>query len=584
MCKRLMAAAIFAVLILSNIAFFGSKNVGAQGNTVIKLSTHPDNIDRHDYIPQIAVDDTGNSYVVWRGHDGHDFEIYWVKVDSTGTPGTVQMISTHPDNVNPFDWYPQIDVDSAGNSYVVWEGMDIDNEIYWVKIDSAGTPGTVQKISTHPDNINNGDYRPQIKVDDIGNSYVVWYGGSSSRGGDIYWVKVDNTGTPGIVQKISNNISNWHYCKDPQIAIDNAGNSYVAWWGGKYDEYDIYWAKVDDTGTPGTAHKISTHPDNLLDMDLYPQIAVDNSGNSYVVWHGSHGYDLNVYWVKVDNTGTPGTALKASTNPRSCDPHIAVDSFGNSYVVWHVIDWFNPVNNDIFWVRIDNTGTPGTIQMVSNHPDNTTNDDYAAQIAIDNAGNSHIVWHCWDGNDNEIYWTYVDSTGTPGTAQKISTHLDNINEDEYFPHIGLDTTGNSYVVFRGIDRNPSGYDYDVYFTKIETPIQRDSDGDGIPDELDECPFENPQGLDADTNGCIDNLNDFPGVIQDINLRPGIENSLISKTENALKSFQKGNVQAAINQLEAFINQVEALKGKKISEEDADLLIQYALNIIQQLQQ
>ena len=587
---RVFVAMIIALSILSSLTVFEANKVGAQGNTVIKLSTHPDNDARHDYVPQIATDSAGNSYVVWRGDDGHDFEIYWVKVDNTGTPGTVEMISTHPDNVNPYDWYPQIDVDGAGNSYVVWEGYDMhDSEIYWVKIDNTGTPGTVQKISTHPDNINNNDYRPQIAVDTIGNSYVVWYGyGGGNK--EIYWLKIDSTGTPGTVEKVSNHPDSvYGHDQDPQIAADDSGNSYVTWWGGGYGAYDIYWTRVDSTGAPGSTLKVSTHPDNISGYDLYPQIAADGAGNSFVVWYGHDGNDEEIYWVSIDGAGTPGTVQKISTHPGSithkdCNPDIAADSAGNSYVVWHVVDWFDPVYNDIYWVKIDNTGTPGTVEMISNHPDNTTNDDFAAQVAVDDSQNSYVVWHGWDGNDDEIYWTYVDSTGTPGTAEKISTHPDNIDEDESFPHICLDSAGNSYVVFRGIERINYLYDFEVYFTVIESPAGGDSDGDGIPDELDECPFDNPQGLDADVDGCTDSLDDLPSVIEGLDLEHGIENSLISKVENALKSLEKGKMGAAINQVEAFMNQVRAQKGKKISEEDADMLIQYALNVIQQLQQ
>ena len=63
------------------------------------------------------------------------------------------------------------------------------------------------------------------------------------------------------------------------------------------------------------------------------------------------------------------------------------------------------------------------------------------------------------------------------------------------------------------------------------------------------------------------------------LPQGIENSLVSKLEAAIKSLDRGRENAAENQLNAFINQVEAQRGKKISEEDADALIAAAQQII-----
>ncbi len=41
----------------------------------------------------------------------------------------------------------------------------------------------------------------------------------------------------------------------------------------------------------------------------------------------------------------------------------------------------------------------------------------------------------------------------------------------------------------------------------------------------------------------------------------------------------GKMTEAINQLQVFIERVKAKRGKSISEEDADMLIQYATNLI-----
>jgi len=47
----------------------------------------------------------------------------------------------------------------------------------------------------------------------------------------------------------------------------------------------------------------------------------------------------------------------------------------------------------------------------------------------------------------------------------------------------------------------------------------------------------------------------------------------------MRSLEKGQQNAAINKLNAFINQVEAQRGKKITDEDADVLISAAQRII-----
>jgi PKD repeat protein len=61
-------------------------------------------------------------------------------------------------------------------------------------------------------------------------------------------------------------------------------------------------------------------------------------------------------------------------------------------------------------------------------------------------------------------------------------------------------------------------------------------------------------------------------IEAMGLHHGIENSLISKLENAIKLMEKGKYNAASNLLEAFMNEVEAQRGKKITDDQADYLI------------
>jgi hypothetical protein len=75
------------------------------------------------------------------------------------------------------------------------------------------------------------------------------------------------------------------------------------------------------------------------------------------------------------------------------------------------------------------------------------------------------------------------------------------------------------------------------------------------------------------------------LIQDVvilNLQRGIANALDSKldaVQRALEDVNENNDVAAINALGAFINEVEAQSGDKISEAEADALIEAAQSII-----
>ena len=78
---------------------------------------------------------------------------------------------------------------------------------------------------------------------------------------------------------------------------------------------------------------------------------------------------------------------------------------------------------------------------------------------------------------------------------------------------------------------------------------------------------------------IDNLDSY---VDNLNPSDVTKNSLCAKLGVAMKAIRdlkKNNDVAAVNAMEAFVNQVEAQRGKKITEEDADALIAKAQAII-----
>jgi len=97
---------------------------------------------------------------------------------------------------------------------------------------------------------------------------------------------------------------------------------------------------------------------------------------------------------------------------------------------------------------------------------------------------------------------------------------------------------------------------------------------GIPmrvfiDDLKVCRIVSPEVA-------IENLIDD---IENMELNGGNANSFLSKLDNILMLLENGNDDVAINLLEALINAIEAQRGNKLTDEEADALIEAAQNII-----
>jgi FIMAH domain len=72
------------------------------------------------------------------------------------------------------------------------------------------------------------------------------------------------------------------------------------------------------------------------------------------------------------------------------------------------------------------------------------------------------------------------------------------------------------------------------------------------------------------------------TVEEMNLHQGIDNSLDAKLGsalNALDDLNENNDVAAVNSLQAFINAVEAQRGKKLTDDQADILVADAQAII-----
>jgi hypothetical protein len=96
---------------------------------------------------------------------------------------------------------------------------------------------------------------------------------------------------------------------------------------------------------------------------------------------------------------------------------------------------------------------------------------------------------------------------------------------------------------------------------------------------DECENQTSCDQPIHVRGPRDAMLDLQGQVLNLELPNGLENSLSTKLENGVESACGGRPKPAVNQLDAFVNQVTAQRGKKIPADAADDLIDAANSII-----
>lgn len=73
----------------------------------------------------------------------------------------------------------------------------------------------------------------------------------------------------------------------------------------------------------------------------------------------------------------------------------------------------------------------------------------------------------------------------------------------------------------------------------------------------------------------EDINDLIDDIADMNLHQGLETGFTNKLMYAIQSISYGWIDDAINQINTFINQVEAHRGDKLTDVQADYLVTVA---------
>jgi hypothetical protein len=376
----------------------GSLNFTIYSNPTFHVPQSISNGPGEAVLPDIAVDSPGNINVVWMDKTPGYWDIYFRHtVYGVFSWDSIQDISDLPYDANA----PAIALDSSGNINVVWDnsGVAPNDRIRFSRSTDNGSNWSTPIFIT---SASEDSITPDIAVDSAGNLNVVWTDWrTGTYDSEIYFSRSTDSGTNWSTPvNISGTIGGtW----TPAIAVDSSGNLYVVWWDLTDAHEDICFSRSTDNGVSWSPYVNLSN--TQIGESTYPAVAVDSAGNVNVVWDDEFP-DPNelVYFTSSTDMGANWTSPSGISNPAAGArfPDIAIDSAGNINVVWVGYFYLNNVwNKALGFSRSTDGGISWSAAMnISNVAGSWNN----PAIALDGAGNINIVW----SSNNVIYYTYSE--------------------------------------------------------------------------------------------------------------------------------------------------------------------------------
>jgi len=371
-----------------------------------------------------------------------------------------------------------------------------------------------------------------------------------------------------VTYTLSANINDAIVVERDNIIVDGAG--YALWRTGSGVGISIYYRS-------NVTVKNVEIDDFMGGMWIYRSSNLIISGNTVI----DNGDGIGLFFCSnvlisgnniIDN-GRYGIELGGCSNITITGNNITTDHWTGIEVRWssdNTVHGNNIENNDWFGILI---GQSHNNTVSGNDIRNNTCGINLSFSSINTISENDISANRWwgilacGGSDNRIYHNNFDVNLIQAYAYESSINA----WDEGYP-----SGGNYWSDYNGTD---------LYSGSCQNETGSDGIGD-TPYIVEENNQDNYPLMEPWTPKPLTPIEASAELIETIqayNLTEGTENSLSSKLEDAIHLLKKGNENGAIHKLMDFIDQVEGLQGKKLTDEQADYLISEAQRIIDLIQ-
>jgi hypothetical protein len=341
-------------------------------------------------VPRVVLDAQGNATAVWQGWNGEDTVVesayrpaggsWQAPIDLSQASGEVTLVAGEHDAGSP-----RIAVDGHGDTTVVWERYGGTNRIiievaYRPAGGSWQAPVNVGEVHTE------WDPEPWVAVDERGDTTVVWNDAGVIE--SAYQPAGGSWGAPVAV-------SGTDEAFVPQAAVDAQGDATVVWMSYNGSKYVVQSAYRPAGGSWETPTQLSQAGENGGD----PDIALDSSGDTMVVWDGHSGENGTTEVVRAayrpagGEWQAPADLSAAGARIEGNGLRVALGAHAEAIVTWSNYGG----GYDIVQAAYRPVG--GAWQAPVNLSENGSN-AFPTDLTFDQEGNAVLVWE----RENEPEW------------------------------------------------------------------------------------------------------------------------------------------------------------------------------------
>ena len=221
-----------------------------------------------------------------------------------------------------------------------------------------------------------GDW-PAVSAGPDGSLWSAWVEWNGSDGDRVLVRRRTLSGTWSAAIELAD--GNWdHYL--PAVAA-LPGGALVAWSSQVDGDYDLFTARVSNSGEVGEVRKLA----DTKHSDFHVRLIADSEGNVTAVWQSFAHLNADVYARRLSN-GAWGSVYRVSTSGASdWEPSVALDSRGVAWISW---DSYHAGNYDVMLASFDGKETGASIPIATG-PET----QFHSSVAVDSADR---VWVAFD--------------------------------------------------------------------------------------------------------------------------------------------------------------------------------------------